>query len=42
MVEFQKAEESRGKAEKQRGIADRAYRRDSASVLTPPIVVIFL
>jgi hypothetical protein len=26
MVEFQKAEESREKAEKQRGIADRAYR----------------
>ena len=26
MVEFQKAEEAREKAEKQRGIADRAYR----------------
>lgn len=34
MVEFQKAEESREKAEKQRGIADRAYRE--ALGLTAP------
>jgi hypothetical protein len=34
MIEFQKAEEAREKAEKQRGIADRAYRE--ALGLTAP------
>jgi hypothetical protein len=28
MIEFQKAEEAREKAERQRGIADRAYREE--------------
>ena len=37
MVEFQKAEESREKAEKQRGIADRAYR-ESLGLTAPEFV----
>lgn len=37
MVEFQKAEEAREKAEKQRGIADRAYR-ESLGLTAPEFV----
>ena len=37
MVEFQKAEESREKAEKQRGMADRAYR-ESVGLSAPEFV----
>jgi hypothetical protein len=37
MVEFQKAEEAREKAEKQRGIADRAYR-ESVGLTAPEFV----
>jgi len=37
MIEFQKAEEAREKAEKQRGIADRAYR-ESLGLTTPEFV----
>lgn len=37
MVEFQKAEESREKAERQRGIADRAYR-ESLGLTAPEFV----
>jgi hypothetical protein len=37
MVEFQKAEESREKAERQRGIADRAYR-ESLGMTAPEFV----
>jgi hypothetical protein len=37
MVEFQKAEESREKAEKQRGLADRAYR-ESLGLTAPEFV----
>ena len=35
MVEFQKAEESREKAERQRGIADRAYRESLGFEILP-------
>jgi len=37
MIEFQKAEEAREKAEKQRGIADRAYR-ESLGLTAPKFV----
>ena len=37
MIEFQKAEEAREKAEKQRGIADRAYR-ESLGLTAPEFV----
>jgi hypothetical protein len=37
MVEFQKAEEAREKAERQRGIADRAYR-ESLGLTAPEFV----
>ena len=37
MVEFHKAEESREKAEKQRGIVDRAYR-ESLGLTAPEFV----
>ena len=37
MIEFQKAEEAGEKAEKQRGIADRAYR-ESLGLMAPEFV----